>query len=330
MAATTRRLLLGMASGTAMAAPRLARAQGLPRLGVLMLPAEDDPGATQRRDALLLRLAALGWKDGETIRITLRWAGAEPGRVARLAQEMVDLAPNVILANGTPIISALRPLTRSIPIVCAQVIDPVGLGVAESLARPGGNITGFTFINPNLIGKWRSLLHEAAPGLSRAVVFFNPAANPWYPRALAELAQGPPSPGPELELVAVRSTEELLARLAEAARRPSTGLIVGPEQIVLGSQRDVVRAARAQRLPGVSVYPQFAAAGGLMSYGPDVPDIFRQAAGYVDRILRGASPATLPIQQPVRFEFTVNLVTATALGLRLPSSLLAAADNVID
>ncbi len=328
MSSRTRRHLLAATAGLAL--PSLARAQGLPRLGVLMLPAEGDPGATQRRDALLHRLAALGWKDGETIRITLRWAGAQPGRVAQLAREMVELAPNIILANGTPIISALRPLTRTIPIVCAQVIDPVGLGVAESLARPGGNFTGFTFINPSLIAKWRSLLHEAAPALRRAVLFFNPASNPWYPGALAELAQGPPSPGPELVLVAVRSTEELLARLVEAARQPATGLIVGPEQLVLGSQRDVLATARAQRLPGVSVYPQFAAAGGLMSYGPDVPDIFRNAAGYVDRILRGASPATLPIQQPVRFDFTINLLTAAALGLSIPPSLLAAADTVIE
>jgi putative ABC transport system substrate-binding protein len=325
---TRRRLLT--ATATALALPGLAHAQALPRLGVLMLPAEDDPGAAARHAALLQGLAALGWKPGETIRIETRWGAAQPERIAQQAREMVALAPNLILANGTPVINALRPLTRSIPIVCAQVIDPVGLGVVESLARPGGNITGFTFINPSLIAKWRSLLHEAAPTLQRAVLFFNPAANPWYPRALAELAATPPSPGPELQLLAINSAEALLAQLAEAARQPGTGLIIGPEPIVLSRQREVVATALAQRLPGVSVYPQFAATGGLMSYGPDVPDIFRNAAGYVDRILRGASPATLPMQQPVRFEFSLNLVTAAALGLNIPPSLLAGADTVIE
>ncbi len=328
MVASPRRRLL--ASGVALALARPALAQGLPRLGVLMLPAEGDPDAAPRRTVLLEALAALGWRDRETIRIDLRWGGAQPEVLALAAREMLAQAPDVIVANGTPTVALLRSLTRSIPIVAAQVINPVGLGVAESLARPGGNVTGFTFISPELIAKWVSLLQEVAPGLRRVVLPYNPAFNPWYAGAVAEMARGPQPPGVEVVQTIIRSGDELLATLPQLAQVAGTGLILGPENVTLSRIGALAQMALALRLPGISVYAQFAAQGGLMSYGPDVLDIFRNAAGYVDRILRGASPATLPMQQPVRFNLALNLATAAALGLAIPPSLLAAADQVLD
>lgn len=330
MAATARRILLGTAVSAALSAPRLLRAQGLPRLGVIISLAEDDPAAAPRRAALLEGLAARGWKDGETLRIAYRWGAARPEVIQRQAREMVALAPDVILANGTPVVAALQPLTRSIPIVCALVTDPVAQGFVESLARPGGNITGFIFVDPGLIAKWLGLLHEVAPGLRRAALLYNPAFNPWYPRILAELAQAPNRVPLEVVQTIVRSAEEVDARIPELARVPGTGLVIGPESLLLSRMRGLATTALAQRMPGISVYPQFAAEGGLMSYGPDIPDIFRRAAGYVDRILRGASPAALPVQLPATFAFALNQATATALGLTLPQALLAAADTVID
>jgi len=312
------------------ALPGLARAQGLPRIGVLMSLAETDPEAAPRRAALVAGLAALGWKQGETLRLEIRWGDGRAERIAAEAAAMVASAPAVIVANGTPVALALRPLTRSIPVVCALVTDRIGNGMVESLARPGGNITGFTFIEPGLIAKWLGLLKEVAPGLTRAAVVYNPAFNPWYPRALAEIARAPQGLPVAVVETIVRTAEEIEARLPDLAQVPGTGLVIGPESFVLPRLPALAAAARAQGLPGVSVYPRFAEVGGLMAYGPDVPDIFRRAAGYVDRILRGASPATLPVQQPERFAFTLNQATATTLGLTLPPALLAAADRVID
>ncbi len=327
MAAPTRRLLLATA---ALAVPGLGRAQALPRLGVLLLPAEGDPDAAPRRTALLQALAALGWRDRETIRIEIRWGGAQPETLARSAREIVDLAPDLILANGTPAVTTLHRLTRRIPIVAAQVIDPVGLGVAESLARPGGNVTGFTFISPELIAKWLALLQEVAPDLRRAALPYNPAFNPWYAGALEEIARSPQPPQLEVVQTIIRSGEELLAAIPVLAQVPGTGLVLGPENVMLSRIGTLAQMALALRLPGISVYPQFAAQGGLLSYGPDVLDILRNAASYVDRILRGASPATLPMQQPVRFNLALNLATAATLGLSISPSLLAAADTVIE
>jgi putative ABC transport system substrate-binding protein len=333
MSTRTRRHLLAATAGLALpglATPGLARAQGLPRLGVLTTLAESDPDARRRMAALVHGLEALGWRDNRTIRIDFRWGASRPELIARLARELVAEAPDVILANGTPAVAALQPLTRSIPIVCALVTDPVGLGFVESLARPGGNITGFTFIEPSLIAKWLSLLQEVAPGLRRAALLYDPAFNPWYPHALAELAQTAQRPLLEVVPTIIRSAEDALARLPVLAQAPGTGLIIGPGSSILNYMRALAETALAGGMPGVSVYPRFAAEGGLLSYGPDVPDIFRNAAGYVDRILRGASPATLPVQQPVRYEFTINQATAGKLGLAVPPTLLAAADTVIE
>lgn len=329
----TRRGMLGAAASLALPGPA-ALAQSGPgsprRIGVLMSNAEADPVSAPRLAAFRQALQELGWREGENLRIELRWGEGRQALIRRQAAEMVALGPEAILANGTPVVAAVQPLTRSIPVVAALMNDPVGLGFVESLARPGANITGFTFINPGLIAKWASLLHEVAPRLRRAALLYSPRLNPWYPAFLAEIARGP-APLP-LEIVPfhVEAGDDLRRHLAEAARQPDTGLVAGPDSFVLGRFGELAGLALAHRLPGISVYRQFAVEGGLMSYGPDVPDIFRRAAGYLDRILRGASPAALPVQEPVTFEFALNQRAALALGLSPSATLLAAADTVID
>jgi putative ABC transport system substrate-binding protein len=319
--------------GSAAAFPALVRAQqsrNKRKIGVLMSIGEGDPDAKSRVAALLQGLGDLGWKDGENIHIEYRWGAGRPEVIQHYALELVALDPDVILANGTPAVIQLKPLTRTIPIVCALIIDPVGLGLIESLSRPGGNITGFSFINPELIGKWTALLKEAAPSTQRAALLYNPKINPWYGNFLSAIAAAPQSVALELVPTIIEAVDDLQTRIPELARTPDTGLIIGPEAFVVGHFQEVAALARANRLPGISVYRQFAVEGGLISYGPDIPDIFRRSAAYVDRILKGANPATLPVQQPTTFEFIINQQTAGALGLSLPSTLLARADEVIE
>jgi putative ABC transport system substrate-binding protein len=319
-------------AGTA-ACPVLARAQqsrNKRRIGVLMSIGEGDPDAKSRVAALLQGLGHLGWNDGENVRIDYRWGAGRPELIHQSALDLVALEPDVILANGTPAVVQLKPLTGTIPIVCALIIDPVGLGLIESLSRPGGNITGFSFIDPELIGKWTALLKEAMPSAQRAALLYNPKINPWYTNFLRDIAAAPQSVALELVPTVIETVDNLQTRIPELASAPDTGLIIGPEAFVVGHFQEVAALAQANQLPGISVYRQFAVEGGLMSYGPDIPDIFRRSAGYVDRILKGASPAMLPVQQPTKFEFIINQKAAGALGLSLPSTLLARADEVIE
>jgi putative ABC transport system substrate-binding protein len=325
----TRRLVL---AGAAIAWPLAARAQrkDVRKLGVLMVGAEGDADSKPRIAGFLQGLQDAGWKDGENIHIEYRWGAGRQELIRQYAQELVGLAPDVILANGTPAVAALKPLTRSIPIVCALVIDPVGLGLVESLSRPGGNITGFSFINVELIGKWLALLKEAAPNITRAALLYNPKINLWYENFQRELAAIQQSVAVELVPATVETVDDIQPTLEALARTPGTGLIIGPDAFVIVHVQKVVQLAAANRLPGISVYHQFAVEGGLMTYGPDIPDIFRRSAEYVDRILKGANPAELPVQQPTKFEFVVNQKAASGLGLVLPQMLLAGADEVIE
>jgi len=236
----------------------------------------------------------------------------------------------VIVANGTPAVIQLKPMSRTIPIVCAPVTAPVDFGFVQSLARPGGNITGFSFVDPKLIGKWTSLLKEAAPSLKRAAVLHNPKINPWYASLLRDIAATPRLAALDVVSAPVETVEELRAAIEKQGGTPGGAFIIGPEAFVIGHITEVIALATARRLPGVSVYREFASAGGLMTYGPDLTDIFRQAAGYVDRILKGAGPATLPVQEPTKFQLVINQKAATALGLTLSPALLAGADDVIE
>src|SRR6266852_7626279 len=293
-----RRDFIGLIGGMAAFLPPPARAQGMRKLGVLMIVAEDDPDSKLRIAAFRQGLQELGWQDGQNIRIEYRWAGGKPDLIHEYAQQLVALAPDVILANGTPVVAALKPLTRAIPLVGVLVVDPVGLGFVTSLSRPGGNITGFSFINSELIGKWTSLIRDAAPGVSRAMLLYNPKITPFYADFLREIAAAPQSVAMEVVPATVDTVDELQTRIEGLARTPGTGLLIGPDAANIVNIRKIAQLAAANRLPGISVYRQFVVEGRLMSYGPDTPDIFRRAADYFDRILKGADAAHLPVQQP--------------------------------
>jgi putative ABC transport system substrate-binding protein len=295
-----------------------------------MVGTEGDADSKARIAALQQGLRDNGWQDGHNIHIEYRWGSGRPDLIRQYAEELVALAPDVIVANGTPAIAALKPLTRSIPIVCALVIDPVGLELVETLARPGGNITGYSFINVELIGKWTALLKEVAPALTRAAVLYNPKANPWYANFQREIAATPQLAAIELVTAPVETIEDLQSTIQKLGHARNTGLIIGPDAFVITQIQTLAHLTAAHRVPCVSVYRQFAMEGGLMSYGPDVPEIFRRSAGYVDLILKGANPAELPVQQPTKFEFLLNQKAAAALGLIIPEPLLASADEVIE
>lgn len=239
-------------------------------------------------------------------------------------------APDVILANSTPVIAMFKSMTNSIPVVFALATDPVGLGHVKSLSRPGGNFTGFTFIDPGLIGKWIGLLREIMPKVARAALLFNPATTPFYPGWIREIEAAGQSGATELVAVPVGSDGEMATAIAALAQKPDSCLMIGPDPFNVVRIKQLAQLAGQNRLPAISVYRPFAVEGGLMAYGPDTADIFRRSAGYVDRILKGASPADLPVQQPDKFEFLVNLKAAKALGLTVPATLLATADEVIE
>jgi len=324
-----RRDLIAFVGAVALARP--ARAQlGMRKLAVLLATSETAP--THQRGVALLRqtLQERGWKEGDNLHIDLRWSDGQPGLIAQYARELVALKPDVIVANGTPSVAALKPLTASIPIVAAPVTDPVGFGFVKSLAQPGGNITGFSFIDTQILGKWTALLKEAAPGLTRAGVLYNPKVNPWYANLLRDIAATPGRAALETIGIPVETVDALEAAVGKLGAVPGTALIIGPEAFVNSHAKEVLALAIPAKMPGISVYGEFVAQGGLMSYGPDLADIFRLAAEYVDRILKGASPGTLPVQEPTKFEFAVNRKAAAALGLTLSPTLLAGADEVVE
>jgi putative ABC transport system substrate-binding protein len=327
-----RRDFIKVIAGSAAAWPLAARAQQLtklPVIGALMSVAPDDPDTRARLKAFNEGLEALGWIDGKNVRIEYRWAAGDMSKIDRYAAELVALKPDVILANGTPAVSALKRATTTIPIVCALVIDPVGLGLVASLARPGGNITGFSFVNAELIGKWSELLAEVTPSTKQTAMLFSPMINPQYFDFLRDIKRTMPG-SPDITPMTAQTVETLNSVISELSHTDGASLIMGPDAFLLVHVKEIAKLAMKYRLPSVSVYRQFAVEGGLMSYGPDVPDIFRRSASYVDRILKGTRPAELPVQQPDKYEFVINLKTAKALGLTIPDKLLATADEVIE
>jgi ABC-type uncharacterized transport system substrate-binding protein len=325
-----RRTFIGFVGGAVVARPLTARAEATRKLGVLLIGAENDPVRQRDLAAFQKRLSELGWEDGKNIKITYRWAAGREDLTRQYARELVALAPDLILASGTPCVAALKPLTSTIPIVAAAAIDPVGLGFVNSLSEPGGNITGFTFVNPELIGKWTALLKEAAPGLDRAALLYDPKINPWYAHFMEELAATPHSTALRLVPTLIETAGDLQTKIPPLADAAGASLIIGPEAFVFRYLHEVAQLAAAKRLPGISVYRKFVTEGGLMSYGPLLSDIFRRSADYVDRILKGANPAELPVQQPTKFEFAVNQKAAAGLGLKLSPTLLSLADEVIE
>jgi putative ABC transport system substrate-binding protein len=259
-----------------------------------------------------------------------RWSAGKRELIDQYVAELVALNPDVILANSTPVIGTFKKATSSIPVVFALSMDPVGLGHVRSLSHPGGNFTGFTFIDPALVGKWMQLLKDAVPGFAHAALLYNPRTTPAYTRFVPQIVAAYGSSGIEIRDMPVESVAEMETAIARLATTPGTGLMIGPDPFNQVQLTRIAQLAMEARLPSVSVYRPFVDNGGLMMYGPDTAEIFRRAAAYVNRVLKGEKPADLPVEQPNKFEFIINLRTARMLGLLLPLTLQAAADEVIE
>jgi putative tryptophan/tyrosine transport system substrate-binding protein len=325
-----RREFITLLGDAAAACPLVARAQQerMRRIGVLMPFVAGDPEAQVRSTVFAQTLQQLGWTVGRNLQIDYRFAGGEADRVRQNAAELVALAPDVIMTVGSITVAPIQQATRTIPIVFTNVADPVGAGIVQSLARPGGNATGFTNFEYSMSGKWVELLKQIAPHIRRAAVLRDPtsAAGIGQFAAIQGVAQ---SLGVELTPVAARDTAELERSMAAFARSANSGMIVTAGGT--GFRRDlIIRLASRHRLPAVYPFRYYAKDGGLISYGPDTLDPVRRAAEYVDRILKGEKPADLPVQAPVKYELAINLKTAKALGLEVPTTLLARADEVIE
>jgi ABC-type uncharacterized transport system substrate-binding protein len=326
-----RRALISLLGVAAAAWPLAARAQQperMRRIGVLMNRVADDSEAQARLKALVQGLQQLGWVEGRNVRMDVRWTAGIADRLHRYAAELVALMPDVILADGAVGVSALQGATRSVPIIFAAVPDPVGAGFVKSLARPGGNTTGFTAFEYAIAAKWLELLKEIAPSVTRAAVLRDPTIASGIGQFAAIQAVGPI--GMELSVVDFRDADAIEREVAEFARGSNGGLIVTVGPFGANHPNVITTLADRYKLPAVYPFRYFVSAGGLMSYGSDLVSQFRPAAGYVDRILKGEKPADLPVQAPTKYELVINLKTAKALNLEIPPTLLARADEVIE
>jgi putative ABC transport system substrate-binding protein len=318
--------------GGAAAWPLAARGQQrerMRRIGVLMHLAADDPEGQRRVAAFLQGLQEAGWAVGRNVDIDMRWAAGEADRFRQHATELIALAPDVILASATPSARAAQQATRTMPIVFVLVPDPVGIGVAASLSRPGGNATGFTTHEFGLSVKWLELLKQIAPKVTRAAVFRDPA-NPAGMGQFGAIQGAAPSFGVEVLPIGTDDAQDIERGIKNIAREPNSGLIVVPLPTTTMHRDLIVRLANSHRLPAVYPSRMYVAEGGLVSYGWDIVDQYRSAASYVDRILKGEKPADLPVQAPTKYDLVINLKTANALGLEVPPTLLARADEVIE
>jgi putative ABC transport system substrate-binding protein len=327
-----RRQFIILLGGTAAAWPLAARGQQgerMRRVGVLMPTAVDDPEGQARIAAFLQGLQQWGWTVGGNVRVDIRWAAGDAERIRKAVTEIVGLAPNVIFANTTAVVGPLLQATRTVPIVFAVVADPVGAGYVNSLARPGGNATGFTVFEYGISGKWLELLKQMAPGVTRAAVIRDAAISAGL-GLFGAVQSAAPSVGLEVMPVNVHDATEIEAAVTAFARSPQGGLIVTPSPLAVFHRDLIARLAARHKLPAVYPNRLFVAAGGLASYGSDLLDQNRRAAGYVDRILKGEKPADLPVQAPTKYELVINLKTAKALGIELPATVLARADEVVE
>ena len=318
--------------GGAVAWPLAARAQQVERtrrVGVLSSLAEQDPESVARRTVFEQALQALSWSIGRNLLIDYRWSEGDPAASRKLAAELATLKPDVILVSGNVVIAPMMQAAPTIPIVFVQVIDPVGSGFVESMARPGGHVTGFTQFEYSLAGKWLELLKEVAPRVTRVALVRDPTRGPGIGQFAVIQAMAAPHAVELTPINAADPVEAQAVRLAAFATSPNGGVIVTPGGTAV--QRDVlITAATKNRLPAIYPYRYFAADGGLISYGPDTIAQYSRAAGYIGRILKGAKPADLPVQAPTKYELVINLKSAKALGLDMPASVLARADEVIE
>jgi putative ABC transport system substrate-binding protein len=326
-----RREFIALLGGMAATWPLAARAQTarVRRIGVLMGIGEDDPEAKPRVDALLQGLREHGWVEGRNIRLDYRWTAGDLDRTRRLAREIVDLKPDLIVVHSTPAVNALRQLGTTTPMVFALVADPLGSGFAASLAHPGGNMTGFMNVDAPMASKWLELIIEIVPKVKRVALIFNPSTSP-YKSYLREFEVSAPKIGVQAVPTPVLSAAELERAIIQLGGQPDSALFVVPDVFVQVHRALIIRLAEKYRLPGVYPYRFFPTSGGLLSYGIDTVAIFRQTASYVDRIFKGERPGNLPVQAPVSFKMIINLKAARAIGLTIPESFLLRADEVIE
>jgi putative ABC transport system substrate-binding protein len=329
-----RRDFIAVLGGAAVALPLNARPQPLDktrRIGVLMGLADGDPEGQSGIAALREGLKELGWSEGRNLVIDLRWSGGDANRMRVLAAELVSLRPNVIVGHSTGSTNALRQATDTIPIVFIQVSDPIGSGFITSLASPGGNLTGFSMYERSMGGKWLEILKEIAPAVKRVALMFNPQTAPYVPRYyLSSFQEAAQQFNVELITMPVRSPAEIEDTIKRLAQRAGGGLAFMPDTFLFAHRELIVGLVTKHQLPAISSYRSYTTGGGLVSYGVDIPDLFRRSATYVDHILKGEKPSDLPVQQPTKFELVINLDAAKALGLTVPPLLLAEADEVIE
>ena len=322
--------LLGGATAAWPLAARAQRPQRMQRIGMLM-PTREDDAEGQRRVALLRQgLKELGWIEGRNISVDYRWVEGDAARAKANAAELVSQKPDLIIANSTLSLAAVRNETSTIPIVFLFVGDPIGQGFVSSLAQPGGNITGFTAFEFATGAKWLELIKEIVPELRRVAFIFNQVGGPYAEKFVQAIAPIASSSGIELIVRPTRDATEIDRALVAVSGDTKSGLIVSPDAFTTSNRGLIISLAARYRLPAIYAYRYFATAGGLLSYGHDISEPWRRAPAYVDKILRGASPADLPIQQPTKFELIINLTTAKALGLTIPPQLLDRADELIE
>jgi ABC-type uncharacterized transport system substrate-binding protein len=329
-----RREFIALLSGAAVAGPFAANAQQTSRarrVGILIPYSQNDKDSQIQNSAFISALQQLGWTDGQNLQIDALWTNGDTSKIAPLAKELVAREPAVILARATPVAAALRKETRTIPIVFVVVSDPVGEGFVDSMARPGGNVTGFTNAEDSLGGKWLQLLKDLAPGTKRVAVVFDRTTSPsggnYYLRLIEHAAE---SLSVNVIAAPVQGTADVQQAVASLAADPNGGLIMTPDTTTTAQRKPIIDAVAVHRIPAIYPYRFMSEEGGLASYGVDVTDLYRRAAGYVDRILRGENPSELPVQAPTKFELVINLTTAKALGLTIPPALMSLADELIE
>jgi putative ABC transport system substrate-binding protein len=325
-----REFIAGLGAAVLPVGARAQQGERVRRMGVLIGLAADDPETRDRVAAFQQGMRERGWSEGRNLQIDYRWPGTDAARIESQAAELVGTMPEVLLATNTPVVAALQHATRAIPIVFVTIGDPVGQGFVASLARPGGNITGFTGFEFSLGEKWVGLLKELAPGVTRMAYLFHPEIGPFYPLLLKAVEGAAASLAVEPTAAPVRGVGDLERAISAISARPNGGLVVQPDGYTVANRKVIIELAARHRLPTVYAHRIEATEGGLASYGADYLDLYRRCAAYVDRILKGEKPSDLPVQQPIKYELVVNLNTAKSLGLTVPLALQVAADQVIE
>jgi putative ABC transport system substrate-binding protein len=328
----TRRAVVAGIAGTLASRPLAAQTprDGMRRLGVLMANRAHDSVAEAYVAALAKGLRARDWREGGNLRIDWRWTGGDPALFDRYAAELVAFGPDLLLAQSSPSVVALKRQTSSVPIVFTMVSDPLGQGFVESLAHPGSNVTGFSDFNPLISGKWLEILTQMTPPVAQVAVLYNPATAPYAGVMMRAIEDAAPSFAVAVHAAPCRDDAEIEATMAELARQERSGLLVLTDIFNIVHRDIILRSAAQHRLPTIYFTRSFTSAGGLMSYGIDYADLFLRSADYIDRVLKGASPRDLPVQQPTKFELVINLKTAKARGIVIATTLLATADEVIE